>query len=86
MKNKFLLLVFTFIFGYYSNAQKVIFHKTIDSVEVNVIKNDNQTVYVLANCKGKIDTLWNNQNGMVHVHRVVDIKLFQNKFAMIYFG
>jgi DNA-binding ferritin-like protein (Dps family) len=89
MKNKFLLLIFTFIFGYYSNAQKVIFHKTIDSLEVKAFKDrigKDGHVYILSvSAKGKIDTLWDNHR-QTYVYRIVDIKLYKNKFAMIYYG
>jgi DNA-binding ferritin-like protein (Dps family) len=90
MKNIFFLFIISFVFlAQRIEAQKLIFHKTIDSVEVKAFKDrigKGGHVYILSvSAKGKIDTLWDNHR-QTYVYRIVDIKLYKNKFAMIYYG
>jgi hypothetical protein len=87
MKNKFLLLVLSSLFISSKVCSQVEFyHKVTDSLEITAIEDDHSVIRVIVNNKGKIDTMWHNDYGRVTVTSIEDIKIFKNKFTIIYTG
>jgi hypothetical protein len=87
MTNKFLILVvFCFTISSRVCSQVIYYHKITDSVEITAIEDDRSVIRVIVNNKGKIDTMWHNDYGRVTVTSIEDIKIFKNKFTIIYTG
>jgi hypothetical protein len=94
---KFITYVFLLLAPYLANTQTTFHQKKIDSVGITVIyqkkidsldiivKRDGDYVAFLLVTKEKTDTILTN-NGIQTVAKVCDIKMFGNKFVLVYEG